>query len=143
MVRSGTLRFKLGEASDELPRLRYYAFKQGIDSETDEPASRCAAAIGSAPSARASLRPSRSRARLQEARKRALGDALTVVERNHHLPSSRRAAFQTRDGSTRDEKGVRHALQFGDASIAEADALFMLGACASFVSYLLARRAAS
>jgi hypothetical protein len=35
---------------------------------------------------------------------------------------------------------VRHALVFGDeAQVDEADALFMLGACASFVSYLLTR----
>jgi hypothetical protein len=41
---------------------------------------------------------------------------------------------------TSDEEGVRHALVFGDeAQVDEADALFMLGACASFVSYLLAR----
>ncbi|HAE28382.1 MAG TPA: hypothetical protein DCG58_14560, partial [Hyphomonas adhaerens] len=43
-------------------------------------------------------------------------------------------------GYTSDEEGVRHALVFNEKStVDEVDALFMLGACASFVSYLLAR----
>jgi hypothetical protein len=43
-------------------------------------------------------------------------------------------------GYSSDEEGVRHALVFKEeAQVDEADALFMLGACASFVSYLLAR----
>ena len=73
-----------------------------------------------------------------------LGEALKVLEQTGHLHGSLKAAFGQLHGYSSDEKGVRHALVFGDeAQVDEADAMFMLGACASFVSYLLARDAAS
>jgi hypothetical protein len=69
-----------------------------------------------------------------------LGAALKVLEQRSHLHGSLKAAFGSLYGYSSDEEGVRHALVFGDeAQVDEADALFMLGACASFVSYLLAR----
>jgi len=69
-----------------------------------------------------------------------LGAALRVIEQRGHLHGSLKAVFGSLYGYTSDEGGVRHALVFGDeAQVDEADALFMLGACASFVSYLLAR----
>lgn len=71
-----------------------------------------------------------------------LGAALKVLEKRGHLHGSLKAAFGSLYGYSSDEEGVRHALVFGDdARVDEADALFMLGACASFVSYLLARDA--
>ncbi|MCT8971706.1 AbiJ-NTD4 domain-containing protein [Microbaculum marinisediminis] len=71
-----------------------------------------------------------------------LGKALEVLERRDHLHGSLRRAFDTLYGYSSNEEGVRHALVFSDeAQVDEADALFMLGACASFVSYLLARGA--
>lgn len=69
-----------------------------------------------------------------------LGAALSVLERDGHLHGSLKSAFGKLYGYSSDEEGVRHALVFGDvAHVDEADALFMLGACASFVSYLIAR----
>ena len=69
-----------------------------------------------------------------------LGPALKVLEESGHLHGGLKAAFSTLYGYSSNEEGVRHALVFGDeAQVDEADALFMLGACASFVSYLLAR----
>lgn len=69
-----------------------------------------------------------------------LGPALTAMERRGHLHGGLRAAFSSLYGYTSDEKGVRHALVFrSQAQVDEADALFMLGACASFVSYMIAR----
>jgi len=69
-----------------------------------------------------------------------LGAALKVLEQRGHLHGGLKAAFGSLYGYSSDEEGVRHALVFGDeAQVDEADALFMLGACASFVSYLLAR----
>lgn len=68
-----------------------------------------------------------------------LGAALKVLEQRGHLHGSLKAAFGSLYGYSCDEEGVRHALVFIDeAQVNEADALFMLGACASFVSYLLA-----
>ncbi len=69
-----------------------------------------------------------------------LGAALKVLEQRGHLHGGLKAAFGSLYGYSSNEEGVRHALVFGDeAQVDEADALFMLGACASFVSYLLAR----
>lgn len=69
-----------------------------------------------------------------------LDDALTVLERRGHLHGGLKSAFAKLYGYSSDEEGVRHSLIFKEeAQVDEADALFMLGACASFVSYLLAR----
>lgn len=69
-----------------------------------------------------------------------LGAALAVVERQGNLHGGLKSAFAKLYGFTSDSEGVRHALVFGnEASVDETDALFMIGACASFVSYLLAR----
>lgn len=69
-----------------------------------------------------------------------LGKALNELERRGHLKGGLKAAFSKLYGYTNDEEGIRHALVFeGAAKVDETDALFMLGACASFVSYLLAR----
>ena len=71
-----------------------------------------------------------------------LGAALRVLEQRGHLHGGLKKAFSSLYGYSSDEEGVRHALVFnGEAQVDEADALFMLGACASFVSYLLARGA--
>lgn len=43
---------------------------------------------------------------------------------------------------TSDEKGIRHAKAFEETSVDQADAVYMLGACAAFVSFLIARRVA-
>jgi hypothetical protein len=69
-----------------------------------------------------------------------LGAALKVLEQRGHLHGGLKKAFASLYGYSSDEEGVRHALVVGDeAQVDESDALFMLGACASFVSYLLAR----
>jgi hypothetical protein len=71
-----------------------------------------------------------------------LGEALKVLEQRGYLHGGLKKAFSTLYGYSSDEEGVRHALIFSDeAQVDECDALFMLGACASFVSYLLARGA--
>lgn len=69
-----------------------------------------------------------------------LNDALAVLATKGHLHGGLKAAFGKLYGYSSDEEGVRHALVFQDSSAAdETDALFMLGACAAFVSYLLTR----
>lgn len=72
--------------------------------------------------------------------KNTLSDALAVLSKNGHVHSGLKDAFRKLYGYSSDEEGVRHALVFQDSSAAdETDALFMLGACAAFVSYLLTR----
>ncbi|MDI3562541.1 hypothetical protein [Bradyrhizobium sp. Arg816] len=45
---------------------------------------------------------------------------------------------------TSDEKGIRHALLDDSAAkVDETDALFMFGACAAFVSYLIGKARAN
>lgn len=70
-----------------------------------------------------------------------LGNALDELEKRGKLHRGLKKAFETLYGYTSDQKtGVRHANVFGASdTIDEADALFMLGACASFVSYLIYR----
>lgn len=69
-----------------------------------------------------------------------LGPALAALEKKGHLHGGLRAAFASLYGYSSNEEGVRHSLVFKDeAQVDETDALFMLGACASFVSYLLVR----
>lgn len=69
-----------------------------------------------------------------------LGDALKVLQRNGHLHEALKRAFGALYGYSSDEQGVRHALVFSDTpDVDEADALFMMSACAAFISYLLAR----
>ena len=47
-------------------------------------------------------------------------------------------AFVKLYGFTSDEKGIRHPLlDLPAANVDETDALFMIGACAAFVSYLI------
>lgn len=69
-----------------------------------------------------------------------LGPALAALEKRGHVHGGLKAAFGALYGYSSDEEGVRHALVFQkEAQVDEADALFMLGACASFVSYLISR----
>ena len=69
-----------------------------------------------------------------------LGPALTSLEKHGHLHPALKEAFSKLYGYTSDEKGIRHSLLATAKSPAGQDeALFMLGACASFASYLWRR----
>lgn len=69
-----------------------------------------------------------------------LGKALKVIASKHGIHSAMLTGFNALYGFTSDEQGIRHSLlEKGDANVDEVDAQYMLGACASFVSYLLAR----
>lgn len=70
-----------------------------------------------------------------------LGPALKKLERQGYIHGSLKAAFEKLYGYTNDERGIRHALSDEEAQVDEGDALFMLGTCASFVSYLIAKSA--
>ena len=69
-----------------------------------------------------------------------LSEALSELETRAGIHKAMKAGFNSLYGFTSDEKGIRHPLlNEGDAKVDEADALFMLGACAAFVSYLLSK----
>jgi thiaminase len=64
--------------------------------------------------------------------------ALAKLEAKTKIHGALKAGFNSIYGFTSDENGIRHPLlDKGDANVDEADALFMIGACAAFVSYLI------
>ena len=66
------------------------------------------------------------------------GDALKVLEQQWNIHAALKAAFSRLYGYTSDEQGIRHPLlDDAKASVDETDALFMFGACAAFVTYLI------
>ncbi|MEQ1889752.1 MAG: hypothetical protein ABL951_11325 [Alphaproteobacteria bacterium] len=65
-------------------------------------------------------------------------EALSKLEASSGIHGGLKAGFNSIYGYTSDEKGLRHPLLDGpQANVDEADALFMIGACASFVSYMI------
>ena len=72
-----------------------------------------------------------------------LGPALSALEKRGVLHPALKEAFSKLYGYTSDEQGVRHALlDRANAQVGQDEAVFMLGACASFASYLWRRHAA-
>ena len=70
-----------------------------------------------------------------------LGKALNELESKKNINPALKRAFGSLYGYASDTSiGVRHANVLGEEDLVDdADALFMLGACASFVSYLIAK----
>ena len=67
-----------------------------------------------------------------------LSKALAKLEQKDLDPSSDEKGFTSLYAYPSDEKGMRHALlDDSTAKVDEADALFMFGSCAAFVSYLI------
>jgi hypothetical protein len=66
-----------------------------------------------------------------------LSKALAKLEQKISIHPAMKKGFTSLYAYTSDEGGVRHALLEDEAKVDEADALFMLGACASFVTYVL------
>ncbi len=68
-----------------------------------------------------------------------LGPALKALEQKISIHKALKTGFSNIYGYTNDEQGIRHSLTEGDASVDLEDAVFMLGACASFVTYLVGK----
>ncbi|MDH3236618.1 MAG: hypothetical protein OEQ29_24125 [Alphaproteobacteria bacterium] len=71
--------------------------------------------------------------------KDSLGKALKAIREKIGIHPSLEAGFQKIYGYTSDEGGNRHALLEDRAKVDQHDAVFMLGACASFVTYLIGK----
>ena len=66
-----------------------------------------------------------------------LGPALTSLEKSRQLHPALKEAFSKLYGYTSDEEGIRHPLiEKATSPAGQDEAVFMLGACASFASYL-------
>lgn len=70
--------------------------------------------------------------------------ALKTLRENHELHPALEQAFKNLYGYTSDEEGIRHALlEDSTAKVGSEEAIFMLGACASFVTYLCSKHSRS
>jgi hypothetical protein len=66
-----------------------------------------------------------------------LSKALAKLEQKISIHPAMKKGLTSLYAYTSDEGGIRHALLEDAAKVDEADALFMFGACAAFVSYLI------
>lgn len=66
-----------------------------------------------------------------------LGDAIKAIEKTHGMHPAFKQAVIKLYAYTNDEKGIRHALLEEAANVDEADAHFMIVACAAFVNFLV------
>ena len=65
-----------------------------------------------------------------------LGKALSVLERQADLHGALKKGFAALYGYASDEDGIRHSLSDDESKAAPDEAIFMIGACAAFCSYL-------
>lgn len=68
-----------------------------------------------------------------------LGEMLLVLERRGGLHGALKAGFSCLYGYTSDEPGIRHALLDDESKVTQDEAVYMIGACAAFCSYLWRR----
>ena len=69
-----------------------------------------------------------------------LGPAIDRLKREHGIHPALAEACKKLYGYTSDEDGIRHAALEDDAPVDQAEAVFLLGTCASFVSYLVQKQ---
>lgn len=65
-----------------------------------------------------------------------LGKALAALERQEGLHAALKRGFGALYGYTSDERGIRHALLEDESNVTQDEAIYMIGACAAFCSYL-------
>ncbi len=93
-----------------------------------------------ADSVRESVHAVESIARVLKPGTHSLGPALNQLQTTGELHDALKKGMSAMYGYSSDENGIRHALlDEGDAAVDETDAIFMLGACAAFVSYVLGK----
>lgn len=93
-----------------------------------------------ADSVRESVHAVESAVRLVEGSK-SVSDALKGLKNKTHINPNLARGIEALYNYTSDQSGIRHSLlDEGDAKVDEADALFMFGASASFVSYVIRKR---
>ncbi len=97
-----------------------------------------------ADSVRESVHAVEAVARTLDPNAQTLGPALARLEATTKLNGAMKRGFEALYGFTNTEQGIRHALLEKDApAVDEADALFMFGASAAFVSYLIGKARAA
>ncbi|ESY21731.1 hypothetical protein X751_05635 [Mesorhizobium sp. LNJC395A00] len=95
-------------------------------------------------SVRESIHAVESVARMLDKDAKELSSALAALEAKSGVHGALKQGFLKLYGYASDEKGIRHPmLESGAPNVDEVDAVFMLSACASFVSYLIGKARAS
>jgi AbiJ N-terminal domain 4 len=90
------------------------------------------------PSIRESIHAVEAVARVLAPEAQTLGPALSKLERSVRIHPALAKGFSNLYGFTSDQKGIRHALLDEPVpQVDETDALYMLGSCAAFISYLI------
>jgi hypothetical protein len=89
-----------------------------------------------ADSVRESIHAVESVARVLEPSANLLSTALRKLEKSAYIHPAMKDGFDKLYAYTNDEQGVRHA-RLDASKVDETDALFMIGACAAFVSYMI------
>lgn len=74
--------------------------------------------------------------RIAPGKARTLGEVLPVLERRGGLHGALKKGFSALYGYTSDEPGIRHALLEDESKVTQDEAIYMIGACAAFCSYL-------
>ena len=93
-----------------------------------------------AASVRESIHSVESVARVIEPTAATLSDALRKLNTTQRINPNLKRGLEALYNYSSDEKGIRHAKVFeAEAQVDQADAVYMLGAAAAFVSYLIAR----
>ena len=93
-----------------------------------------------AASVRESIHSVEAMARVIDLKSNNLGDILNRLEKSGKINPNLKRGFSALYEYISDEKGVRHYLVFREeAQVSEAEAMYMIGACASFVSYLITK----
>ena len=69
-----------------------------------------------------------------------LGPAIDRLKNEHGMHPALAEACKKLYGYTSDKGGIRHAALDDEAHVDQAEAVFLLGTCASFVSYLIQKR---
>ena len=89
---------------------------------------------------RESIHSVESVARVIEPRSQTLADALNKLRSAGKLKPNLSRGLEALYNYTSDEKGVRHAKVFSaETNVDRTDAVFMFGACAAFLSYMISR----
>ena len=65
-----------------------------------------------------------------------LGKVLAVLEGKGGLHGALKSGFSSLYGYTSNEPGIRHALLEDESKVTQDEAIYMIGACAAFCSYL-------
>lgn len=82
-------------------------------------------------------------ARMLDPKAKTLAPALKALKAKTSIHAALAAGFSNIYGYTSDEKGIRHPMLDNPADVDQEDAVFMIGACASFISYMIGKARSS